>query len=96
MTGARESVTDSAREVAKRFVQRVNGRIPLAVGFGVSRPEHVQLFSKLGVDGVIVGSALVDIIERTMDDAPSMLAEVTKFVKGLRDAADFRESHSSK
>lgn len=88
VTGARESVTDSAREVAKRFVQRVNGRIPVAVGFGVSRPEHVKLFWEDGVDGVIVGSALVNIIEKTIGDEPSMLGELTKFVQGLRAATN--------
>ncbi len=92
VTGARESVTDSAREVAKRFVQRVHGRIPVAVGFGVSKPEHVQLFSELGVDGVIVGSALVNIIERTIGDEPSMLSELTKFVKSLKAATNVRLS----
>lgn len=96
VTGARESVTDSARKVTQRFVQQVHGRIPLAVGFGVSKPEHVQQFSELRVDGVIVGSAVVDIIERTLGETRSMLAEVTKFVKGLRAATYFREDNTSK
>jgi tryptophan synthase alpha chain len=34
--------------------------LPIAVGFGVSRPEHVQAVAASGADGVIVGSALVD------------------------------------
>lgn len=88
VTGERESVTDSAREVAQRFVHRVQGRIPVAVGFGVSKPEHVQVFSELGVDGIIVGSALVNIIEKTIGDEPSMLGELTKFAKSLRAATN--------
>lgn len=32
---------------------------PVAVGFGVSRPEHVQKIVGWGAEGVIVGSALV-------------------------------------
>jgi tryptophan synthase alpha subunit len=34
--------------------------IPVAVGFGVSRPAHVRAIAKAGADGVIVASALVD------------------------------------
>ena len=34
--------------------------VPVAVGFGVSRPAHVRAIAKAGADGVIVASALVD------------------------------------
>jgi tryptophan synthase alpha chain len=34
--------------------------VPVAVGFGVSRPSHVRSIAKAGADGVIVASALVD------------------------------------
>jgi tryptophan synthase alpha chain len=38
--------------------------LPVAVGFGVSRPEHVLAVAKAGADGVIVGSALVESLGR--------------------------------
>ncbi len=46
----------------KSLVARVRGGslLPVAVGFGVSRPAHVQAIVRAGADGVIVGSALVD------------------------------------
>jgi tryptophan synthase alpha chain len=34
--------------------------VPVAVGFGVSRPQHVRALARAGADGVIVASALVD------------------------------------
>ena len=37
---------------------------PLCVGFGISRPEHVKSIIKAGADGAIVGSAIVNIIEK--------------------------------
>ena len=36
----------------------------MCVGFGISKPEHVKAICKAGADGVIVGSAIVKIIER--------------------------------
>ena len=56
---------------------------PLAVGFGVSRPEHVSGLVKAGADGVVVGSALVEIIERCGEDAAN---EVEKKARELKDA----------
>ncbi|HEX8025546.1 MAG TPA: tryptophan synthase subunit alpha, partial [Candidatus Limnocylindrales bacterium] len=58
VTGARARL---ARGVGRlvRAVQ-ADARVPVAVGFGVSRPAHVRDLARLGVDGVIVASALVD------------------------------------
>jgi tryptophan synthase alpha chain len=58
VTGARESVAAATLPLLVDVRARVDGRVPVAVGFGVSRPEHVR---ELGAtaDGVIVGSAIV-------------------------------------
>ena len=58
VTGARSS---GPRNVGA-LVARVKSKTPLpvAVGFGVSRPEHVRAVARTGADGVIVGSALID------------------------------------
>ncbi|HEY8168157.1 MAG TPA: tryptophan synthase subunit alpha [Candidatus Limnocylindrales bacterium] len=57
VTGARRSlppgVTAFLRDV------RARSPIPVAAGFGISRPAHVRAIGRV-VDGVIVGSALVD------------------------------------
>jgi tryptophan synthase alpha chain len=36
--------------------------LPLAVGFGLSRPEHVAAVAKMA-DGAVVGSAIIDLID---------------------------------
>jgi tryptophan synthase alpha chain len=58
ITGARTSLPP---EVG-RYVRDVKAvsPVPVAVGFGVSRPAHVRALVRAGADGVIVASALVD------------------------------------
>ncbi len=42
--------------------------LPICVGFGVSRPEHAASVGAMA-DGVVVGSALVDAANRSVDEA---------------------------
>jgi tryptophan synthase alpha chain len=55
-------------------------KLPIAVGFGVSTPEHVAALGEFA-DAAVVGSALVAIIEKSSrEEAPSSIA---RFIKGL-------------
>jgi tryptophan synthase alpha chain len=58
VTGARASLP----RAIGRMLREINAvsPVPVAVGFGVSRPSHVRGLARAGVDGVIVASALVD------------------------------------
>ena len=58
VTGARDEVAASAGTLLDRIRETAAGRVPVAVGFGVSRPEHVRVLGA-HADGVIVGSAVV-------------------------------------
>ena len=58
VTGARASLPRTVATLV-RDVKAVSP-VPVAVGFGVSRPEHVRAIAAAGADGVIVASALVD------------------------------------
>lgn len=58
VTGARDQVATAAVPLLERMRAIVAGRVPVAVGFGVSRAEHVRELAP-AVDGVIVGSAVV-------------------------------------
>ena len=58
VTGARTALPRTVGRLV-RDVTAVSP-VPVAVGFGVSRPEHVRAIAKAGADGVIVASALVD------------------------------------
>jgi tryptophan synthase alpha chain len=59
---------------------------PLCVGFGISTPGHVVKVKKAGADGAIVGSALVDIIEKNLPDKKAMLAKIARSVRAFKKA----------
>jgi tryptophan synthase alpha chain len=58
VTGARRSLP----QTVGRYIREVRAAspVPVAVGFGISRPEHVASVIGAGADGAIVASALVD------------------------------------
>jgi tryptophan synthase alpha chain len=57
---------------------------PIAVGFGISTPAQASMVARLA-DGVIVGSAIVECIERGRGK-PGMVKEVAGFVRALKQA----------
>jgi tryptophan synthase alpha chain len=70
VTGARASLPSTV----KRLVADVRGAspVPVAVGFGVSKPAHVKALATAGADGVIVASALVDALGPEGTDVAAM------------------------
>jgi tryptophan synthase alpha chain len=80
VTGVRDSVDDSARELATRVKSET--RLPLALGFGISRPEHVRSIGQWA-DAAVVGSALVKVIAEH-GQKPELLDEVERYVRWLR------------
>lgn len=84
VTGARDSFDVYSRQVVKDIASKVRGKVPIAVGFGISKPEHVKSFAEQGADSVIVGSAIVRTIERNINDKRTMLKELEALAKSLR------------
>lgn len=70
VTGARAALPASVSRLI-RDVRSVSP-VPVAVGFGVSRPAHVRSIARAGADGVIVASALVDALGPDGRDVASM------------------------
>lgn len=81
VTGARDAVEASARELADRV--RAETAMPLALGFGLSRPEHVRAVGQYA-DAAVVGSALVNVIAEH-GRSLALLDEVERYVRWLRD-----------
>jgi tryptophan synthase alpha chain len=86
VTGARETVEHSTVQLIKRVSACTNGRVPLAVGFGVSKPEHAKRIIEAGADGVIVGSAFVNIVQKHQHDVNRMLKELEAAAGKLKNA----------
>jgi len=87
VTGAKATVEDSTIRLVKRVLPFTLGRIPLAVGFGVSSPDHVRSLVSAGADGVIAGSAFVNIIQKNKDRFEDGLNELEGAARELKAAA---------
>ena len=57
---------------------------PISVGFGVSTPEQAEQVAEIA-DGVIVGSAIVNVIEEHSNDESKLLNAVKEFASELAD-----------
>ncbi len=80
VTGARaELPPDLARHL--RALRGITTK-PICVGFGISTPEHAALVGRFA-DGVIVGSAIVNLVERHAG-SPELLSKVGDFIAALK------------
>jgi len=84
VTGAKTTVEDSTVHLIKRIQPFTAGKIPLAVGFGISKPEHVKCIIAAGADAAIVGSAFINIIQK---NSPTMHKELQATAQALKAAA---------
>jgi tryptophan synthase alpha chain len=80
VTGARRELSESLGEFLARV--RAETHAPLVVGFGISRPEHVQRVAQLGANGAIVASALVDLIDSSPDPIGAAVAYLREMKAG--------------
>ena len=77
--GARDQVSVSAAPLVAR-IRKVT-TLPIAVGFGISRPEHVAEVSRFA-DAAVVGSALVTVIAEAGADAPAKAGAFVRWLRG--------------
>ena len=81
-TGVRDQLADDLRIMLEKV--RASTSKPIAVGVGVSTPDHVRLVAELA-DGVVVGSAILKLIE-DLEDRVDRLEHVGDFVAALKAA----------
>src|SRR5215472_5893116 len=80
VTGQRQQLAEDARKLVKRL--RKLTRLPIALGFGISTPEQ---FAEVGefADAVVVGSAIVETIERNRGREAAAVGEFVKQLLAL-------------
>ena len=80
VTGVRDTLADGAEEM----VQRIRGAstLPVALGFGISKPEHVRAVGQWA-DAAVVGSALVNVIAEA-GHGPDLDRRVEEYVRWLK------------
>ncbi|KAH9785591.1 Tryptophan synthase alpha chain [Citrus sinensis] len=83
VTGARASISGHVQTLLREIKESTTK--PVAVGFGISKPEHVQQVAGWGADGVIVGSAMVKLLGEAQSPEEG-LKELEKFAKSLKSA----------
>jgi tryptophan synthase alpha chain len=86
VTGVREQLSSSIAPLVAAM--RAKTDLPLAVGFGISRPDHARETAKLA-DGVVVGSAIVKVVEEfgASPELESRLEQLARDLKGGIDEA---------
>jgi len=82
VTGAREGLADMLEPAVDKI--RTFTDLPVGIGFGVSRPEHVREIARFA-DAVIVGSAIIKELEAHAGK-PDLLVRVGSFVQELKQA----------
>lgn len=76
VTGARTSLPPTVARLVRQV--KAASPVPVAVGFGVSKPAHVRAIARAGADGVITASALVDALGPDGTDVTALGALVAR------------------
>jgi tryptophan synthase alpha chain len=75
-------------EVSSKVAEiRRHSKLPIGIGFGIRDAESAQMVAKVG-DAVVVGSVLVDIIERMVDTPDQIGPEIARMLRSMREAMD--------
>jgi tryptophan synthase alpha chain len=84
VTGVRDHISEEAIDLLNRV--RLHTTLPLALGFGISTPVHANVCTHAGADGIIVGSAIVEIVERNLKETDTMVCELNDYVSSMKNA----------
>jgi len=83
-TGVGKTLSDSVSSTLRRL--KTITKKPLAVGFGISTPEHVKAVRAAGADAAIVGSALVALIEKNTGNNKTLLRTLARTIAAFKAA----------
>ena len=84
-TGERKGFDEYTIQSIKRVKKVISDNLPLAVGFGISNPQHVRYMINAGADGVIIGSAIIKKIKE-IENKELLLNTLNKFAYEMKNS----------
>jgi tryptophan synthase alpha chain len=88
VTGTQKSISADAQDLVKRI--RKHTKLPIASGFGVSTPDQLTQMGRFA-DAVVVGSAVMELVERNPAKAPEVVGQFVRKLLANRRAQYGRE-----
>jgi tryptophan synthase alpha chain len=86
ITGARKKFEDYTLKAIRDVKWATGAKVPVAVGFGISKPSHVKFMISAGADAVIIGSAIVDIIAGSLGRKTEMQGLIKSYARTMKAA----------
>lgn len=83
ITGVSKNLNTQIKEFLKNIKEKT--KLPLAVGFGISKPQHIKTLKNY-CEGVVVGSAFIKIIAANLKNKKLMLNKLKSFTQQLKNA----------
>ncbi|MFH1838149.1 MAG: tryptophan synthase subunit alpha [Candidatus Kuenenbacteria bacterium] len=84
VTGKRENFL----EETKKFIQETKKivSLPIIIGFGISKQQHVFQALSAGANGIVICSANINLIKKNLNDKKKMLNELKIYIKNIKNA----------
>jgi tryptophan synthase alpha chain len=86
ITGTRKSFEDYTLSAIRSTKRIAGSRLPIAVGFGITKPSHVRFMIEAGADAVIVGSAIINKIKCNNNNKTEMLERLRSYILQMKRA----------
>ncbi len=81
VTGVRENFSVMLKDVFYKI--KSASSLPVAVGFGVSKPGHLMNLREIGVEGAVMASIFLRIVDKYLPDRPLALEKVAEYIEEL-------------
>ncbi|MGV9174028.1 MAG: tryptophan synthase subunit alpha [Promethearchaeia archaeon] len=88
VTGAREKVAKITTQTIQQIKNAMHKELPIVVGFGISKPSHVTTLIEAGADGVIIGSAIINLIEKNLSNHGMMEQKLVEFASAIKESLE--------
>ena len=83
ITGKQQATATSIADAVRDL--KAATALPVAVGFGIRTPDQAAAVAAAGADGIVIGSAIVELVGEHGDDAP---AAVERYIRGIKAALE--------